>query len=287
MQRTLKVLKFAVFGIVGLAVIAAAALFVRSEWILRKNYPSELRGFESSVPDLVEGERLARLRGCADGCHGPGNQGNVFIDDWVMARVNAPNLTRVIPEYSDAELERLLRQGVRKDGRSSLVMPSAMLSGLADEDLALIVSYLRSLPPVDGPGRRLSVGPLARVALSLGQFSPAAAEVQLNPPRTVPRDDPLAFGRYLARTVCTECHGVDLGGNPMSGSPDLRITAAFGEEDFVRLMREGRGLEGRELGLMADVAVGRFAHFTDEEIGALYAFLTDRASRPPAEAESD
>lgn len=42
-------------------------------------------------------------------------------------------------------------------------------------------------------------------------------------------------------------------------------------------MREGVPLDGRELGLMKRVAVGRFSHFTDEEIAALHAYARARA----------
>jgi hypothetical protein len=39
-------------------------------------------------------------------------------------------------------------------------------------------------------------------------------------------------------------------------------------------------LNGRDLGLMGEVARYRFSAFTDDEIDALYAFLTDRAAKP-------
>jgi hypothetical protein len=39
-------------------------------------------------------------------------------------------------------------------------------------------------------------------------------------------------------------------------------------------MREGVPRDGRKLGLMGDVARSRFVHLTDEEVGALYAYLS-------------
>ena len=45
-------------------------------------------------------------------------------------------------------------------------------------------------------------------------------------------------------------------------------------------MREGIGLGGRELGLMREVAIGRFAHFTEAEVDALYAYLRTLAAQP-------
>jgi hypothetical protein len=55
--------------------------------------------------------------------------------------------------------------------------------------------------------------------------------------------------------------------------PPLTIVAAYSLEDFTTLMRTGVPIGGRELDLMATVAVSRFSHFTDMEIVALHTFL--------------
>jgi cytochrome c553 len=88
--------------------------------------------------------------------------------------------------------------------------------------------------------------------------------------------DPVGFGRYLSTTACTECHGADLDGG--RDVPDLRIAAAYTSEQFARLMHDGVALGDRDTGFMSSVARGRFRHFTDEEIAALYAYLRHRAS---------
>jgi hypothetical protein len=44
-------------------------------------------------------------------------------------------------------------------------------------------------------------------------------------------------------------------------------------------MREGVPIGGRDLELMDDVARGRFVHFTDEEVGDLFAYLNFRSGR--------
>jgi len=48
-------------------------------------------------------------------------------------------------------------------------------------------------------------------------------------------------------------------------------------EEFQTLMRTGVPKGGHELDLMAEVARGRFVHFTDEEVEALYRYLQARA----------
>ncbi len=83
-------------------------------------------------------------------------------------------------------------------------------------------------------------------------------------------------------TTCNECHGFSLRGDvPWGGStaPDLLIVMAYDEAAFAHLMRTGKALGDRELPMMSGVARGRFAHFTDEEIVDLHAFLRDMGAR--------
>ena len=107
----------------------------------------------------------------------------------------------------------------------------------------------------------------------------ASHAASADPPATTPRHDPLAWGRYLAMTACTECHGLDLRGFPGDDAPGLRVVAGYPDEAFEALLRTGRGLGDRELGLMGEVALSRFQHFTDEEIGALRAWLRHAIER--------
>src|SRR5437764_15413077 len=59
----------------------------------------------------AHGERLSWVLGCR-GCHGPELQGHRFYERY------ASNLTRELPNYSDVQIERLLRTGVPRDGRT-------------------------------------------------------------------------------------------------------------------------------------------------------------------------
>jgi len=69
---------------------------------------------------LAHGKRLATVLGCT-ACHGENLQGtNVTDDDPDFGDMNAPNLTLLLTAYNDAELERVIRQGVPKDGRITL-----------------------------------------------------------------------------------------------------------------------------------------------------------------------
>lgn len=86
-------------------------------------------------------------------------------------------------------------------------------------------------------------------------------------------DNPERFGKYIAMTSCSECHGSDLRGGADDFSPPLTIVAAYTLENFTTLMQTGVPIGGRELDLMAEVAKNRFSHFTDSEIASLHAYL--------------
>jgi mono/diheme cytochrome c family protein len=255
-----------------------ATVYGTSQRAVNRSYEAPLAevAFAATPGLLAEGERLARIRGCI-GCHGREMEGQVFFDERWVARIVAPDLTRIAAELTDAELERVIRRGVRPDGRGVWVMPSNMFYHLSDEDVAAIIAYIRSVPPRNGPRTEVRLRLLGRVGLATGKFPAITGAIDASEPRmTVNRDDPLSLGRYLALTSCTECHGMDLRGHPPQ-TPDLRIAAAFSPEAFTRLMREGTGLGGRELGLMGLVGRDRFSHFTDAEIAALHAFLVTLA----------
>ena len=81
------------------------------------------------------------------------------------------------------------------------------------------------------------------------------------------------------RTVCSECHGSDLGGSTGIGAPNLALVIAYSLDDFRELMHTGVPIGDRKLDLMEEVAIGRFSRFTDLEIENLHAYLQTLASR--------
>lgn len=231
---------------------------------------------------IAEGARLARIEGCR-ACHDDGLTGGfAFADDLLLGRVVAANLTRVLPAYTDLELVRLLRYGVRRDGTSAVVMPADMFVHLSDDDLGKLIAWLRTVPPSGEAHRKRSIGLMGRVRIVTGDYVPSAELVPADArwPRTRPDpSDPDAYGRYLAMTACSECHGQDLAGLASAGAPDLAMAAAYSPEQFRRLLRSGEGLGGRDLGLMTVVAPLRFGELTDGEIDALHAWLVARTRR--------
>jgi mono/diheme cytochrome c family protein len=277
----LKWLLIGLGGIVGIALLGVAVIYVLLGSDLRRTF--DVAGNTITVPgdmaSIAEGERLTRLRGCNNGCHGKTTTGGVLFELPDGTRVVAPDLPRAVREYSIEDLERLIRHGVKPDGTSViLVMPSEMFYNLSDKDLGSIIAFLKSQEPgeVELPGT--IVGPLGRLLLFFFKQmvgTVLAAEVI---DHDAPRIDsstqgPLTHGRYLALTVCSECHGSDLRGAPDGSAPNLMVAASYSIENFEILMRTGVPIGDRELDLMASVAVRRFSNFTDEEIGALHTYL--------------
>lgn len=271
----------AVAGLAVLAVAGAAAVFGYSEWLIRRPVDEPLVAVTAaSGPEAVaRGERLSALYGCS-GCHGGDLHGDFVSEEPGVMTSHAANLTRVIWDYDDAELARAFRAGVRHDGSALWAMPSESWVAVTDAEAADLIAFLRTHQPSGEAQPAPRLGLRGRWLLVTGRLplTPAwVAEARARPPL----DAGPAFerGRHIASTVCSECHASDLTGRD---SPDLMIAASYDREGFRRLMRTGRPIDDRDLGLMGEVARGRFVHFTDDEIDALHAYLVARAERMPA-----
>lgn len=274
MRRFLRLAGIAVGSLVVLAVLALAAVWILSERALRRTWlvPLDAVVFNVDSSALAEGERLARLRGCWDGCHGPGAAGEVFVDEPGVVRLVAPDLTKAVRRMTDAELARLVRHGVRADGTGVFAMPSDMLRHLGDAELGAIIAFLRSVPPTDGPDYALEPRILGRIGVVAGQLK-AMPEIiaTLQPPVPPAPAGSVEQGMHLVMSVCSECHGADARGS--GNNPDLAVAASYTEDQFRTLMRTGVPPGGRDLGLMKDVALSRFSHFTDDEVTVIYRYL--------------
>jgi mono/diheme cytochrome c family protein len=217
MRTLVKWLAIGTGSVAVLLVLAAATLYAVSSYKLGKRHDVSPQGL-ALLPDssaIAYGARLATILGC-HGCHGADLEGRIMFNQRFTARVVAPNLTEVRGVHSDLDFVRMLRHGVRPNGRSAIpAMPSPSYTYLTDEDLAAIIAYVRSVPSTgerDFPSTRM--GLLVRLALVTGALNmPADVIDHSRPPTTVDREDLEGFGRYLSLAICTECHGNDLRGS--------------------------------------------------------------------------
>lgn len=265
------------------ALVAIAAIHASNRRLLDRTYPVQPTAVAAArgADAVARGRHLADITGCTD-CHGADLRGRTFIDDgWWRGRYFASNLTLKAQAYSDDDLARVVRDGVRPDGRGVVQMPAFGYVRLSDAELADIVSFIRSLPAGGRVQDPHHIGPLDQWDLWRGQtFRPAvsyvAAERAKEPPSLGAEHE---RARHLVGIVCAECHGGDLTGNGwQTGAPDLAIAAAYSREQLTRLLRAGIGADGKPKGLMTRVARDRLHHLDDQEIGAIHAYLRARAA---------
>ncbi len=132
---------------------------------------------------------------------GRGLSGGMVFDAPVF-KAYASNITpdadTGIGKWTDAQLGKSIREGVRPDG--SIIgppMPVEFLRDVSDADLAAIIAYLRAQPPV-----RNAVPKSAYKIPLPPSYGPPVSNVQ-----APPRSDAVKYGAYLvAMGHCMDCH---------------------------------------------------------------------------------
>ena len=269
-------------GVLLLLLIAISVVYVQSNRVINQRYaftPHPI-AVPTDSASIAEGYRLAKMR--CFGCHGDSLQGRAdFFDEPGIARIVAPNVPRKLASVSDAEFAGFLRSGIRKDGTSPFVMPPPGFYHISDADLGALIAYLRTVPDhgKEMPGNSYRL--LGRVGVMVGQFKTAVALFDTTQER-VGQDPAWATtrrGEYLARVICTECHGLRLTGDPQavggeSPAPSLAGALAYSLEEFTNLLRTGTPRDpGKQLGLMGETARRSLTWLTNEEIAAIHEYL--------------
>jgi len=202
------------------------------------------------------------------------------------ARNITPDPETGIGKWTDAQLVRAIREGIRPDG--SLIgppMPFEFYRGISDADAQALVAYLRAQPPVK------NVVPKSVYRMKL---PPAYGPPIKNKIVAPPQKDLVKYGAYLAGPLghCTDCHtpwvkdGVDLkrvgaGGNPFKGpwgvSVSRNLTAHetglknWSDAEIARAIREGKSRDGSAL--KPPMAFAWYKNIDDADMTALIAYL--------------
>ena len=280
-------------AVVVASIVSVGVLFIyfASQHEIEKQYyiPFEPYALQSNANAVANGKRLAVLTGCYQGCHGQTLEGSVMFDEPGVARIAAPNITTALRDYSNPELVRLLRHGLKRDGKSAWIMPSQMFSHLSEQDMNDLIAFIRSVPQLPGVDPEVNIQFLGRVGIVSGKLPSVASQIdhRAKPSAVVDRSNTLKYGEYLVKNTCVECHGVDLKGWEFIKAPDLRIARAYSDEAFVQLMRTGLGLGNRNLGLMTKISEVRFPHLSDDDIRAIRLYLNAFAAEAEAMAAID
>lgn len=213
---------------------------------------------------LARGDYLVNGVVACGNCHTPRNPDATAVADMRLAgsfvieepefRAYAPNITQDeetgIGAWSDAEIIRAIREGVRPDGTIiGPPMPIPSYRAMSDSDVEAIVAYLRTV----APKRNLVPKSVYHIPL------PESWGPPLTTVPDVDRNDVLAYGSYIGNALghCMECH------TPIvEGSFDFTRTGAGGF-----LLNKPLGLE------LAAVAANITPHpeqgigdWTDDEI---------------------
>lgn len=243
-------------------------------------------GAQTSDPAAIRahGERLSHILGCR-GCHSATLQGQLFNSDTPeQGKLNASNLTRVVPTMNDAQLEALLCTRRHPDRGGLWVMPSQVFQRLSAADMAALIAHLRTVKPDGAPTPPLSFTAKGLAEIESGTLMPVAAYVAqykaVLPPDLGAKH---ALGRYLAGATRSECHGRDLTGvpdfEPNMSTPDLDVAGAYSEAELTQLISTGKGKTPRNLGLMGVVGKSHFGYLTPRERSAIVGYTKARAAR--------
>jgi len=263
------------------------------------------RHFEATQQRLERGRYLATgLAGCLD-CHsqrdwsghgapviaGTEGAGAEFPITGLPGRVVAPNITPDAETgagtWTDDQLARAIREGISHDGRTLFpIMPYTEFHDMSDEDLASIVVYIRSLPPINHPLPKTEIAfPVKYLIRSVPE--PVTGMVASPDPA-----NRVEWGKYLASLGgCSGCHtpqvrGHDIPGGAFSGgsvfegpwgrvaaanlTPDASGISYYDEALFIQTIRTG-AVKARKLSPI--MPFGVYKNLTDDDLKALFAYL--------------
>ena len=269
--------------------------------------PVSAEKFEATEARLARGKYLVEGPGACFHCHTehdfskpdyPINQAMKGAG-WAMpipdlnniaARNITPDPETGLGSWSDDEIARAIREGIRKDGTALFpVMPYPNFASLDDEDVKSIVVYLRTIPPVKNvvPTRQLP-GPLEYIVKTIPK--PITTPQPSHPAAT-----PEERGKYLVTIAsCAECHSAAASGSPIAGleygggnkfeppvadpkpvyslniTPDPSGIAHYDESLFLQMIKTGQ-VPGRMVNHIMPLEF--FKNITDDDLRDMFAFL--------------
>lgn len=214
----------------------------------------------------------------------------------------APNISSDpefgIGAWTDAEIERAIREGISRDGRlMGPPMAFAYYNQISTNDMRAIIAYLRTVPPV----QREVPASTYYIPLPPAWGEPVT-EVIPDPPKS----DQVEYGYYLAHNLghCTQCHtplvegvedfsrigaGMNIFPQPFGydwSAVAANITShetlglgAWTDDEIKRAIVYGISRDGRQL--LPFMGFSFYERISDEDLDAIVAYLR---TIPPAEA---
>ena len=290
-----RALRWALRVLIALVVIVAAAVavvYALGQYKLSRSVtvPQSALAERLTQGDPKHGAHLVTAIVRCTTCHAANGGGLLLFQNFALGTFYSANLTRGpggSGEFSDADWVRALRFGGAPDGRPLIIMPSRDFAELSHGDLADIVAYLRSLPPVSNSVPAPHLGPVAEAAVAFGVFHPDADDIRKDAPTpsNVPPAVSAAYGRYLVRVAaCMGCHGAHLSGGTSPGGAIAQNLTPSGDvghwtlEQFTQTLRTGRRPNGTTLS--KQMPWPEIGQMTDGELHAIYLLLKSTPPRP-------
>jgi hypothetical protein len=304
-----KLLKILAYVVVCLAVVLPVAVSLTIGWrpfIGPRARPLTNLKFESTPQRLARGQYLSNnLLGCFE-CHAErewtrhdapliestrGAGYSEFPMAGLPGHVIPPNITPD-PEtgagrWSDDMLARAIREGIGHDGHALFpFMAYPDFRHISDEDLASLIVYLRSIPPIR------KVLPKTEMIFPVNYLIRSAPEPLTEP---VPQPDvstPVKRGDYLVTIAgCTDCHTPQAKGQPIRDlefaggvvfdgpwgrvasaniTPDASGISYYDETLFLEMIHTGY-VKARTINQI--MPWEDFRNLTDEDLKAIFAYL--------------
>jgi mono/diheme cytochrome c family protein len=289
MKKILIVLAKIIALLIGLIALGVTALLAIGYFRFNKPYDIPVAALEIPTDEagVARGEHLVNAIAHCTYCHGPELAGKVVVNANGMGIVVAPNLTSgeggLGTSYTGEDWVRAIHHGVTLKGRSVIIMPSLSFDAIGAKDLAAIIAYLQTIPPVDNILPETKLGPLALAMVAAGPLAEAMSAIHIDhatPLPTAPVEGAtIEYGAYLVEIgQCRLCHGAELAGGRVSPSAPLGPNLTPGgepgfwtEEQFFSVIRTGRHPSGRELNSV--MPWKHFANMTDTELRAIWIYL--------------
>jgi mono/diheme cytochrome c family protein len=233
MKTILRVLKWS--GLVVLAAAAGLAFYVSITWNKDWDVPTPDLHASTDPAIIARGEYIVYGPAHCIECHvsdlqeydrffetgqPPRMSGGYKFPIGPLGTLYSKNITpdpeTGIGRYTDPQIARMLRHGVRPDNKASipLLMP---FWNMSDDDIVAILSFLRAQEPVKKAPPPNEWSLLGKVMKSF--VSATRPKMDGHPPKTAPPPEvSVARGKYLAESVA-DCSGCHTPFNEMTGSP--------------------------------------------------------------------
>jgi mono/diheme cytochrome c family protein len=283
-----KILKFLAFFIL-LVIVMVLTLIgwghfqLNAELDITRNQP--VLNISRQQASAETGNRIVLIRNGCIHCHGLDLSGQLFIDDLMMGQIGGSNLTPArLKDWTDEEIARAIRYGLNRENKSLRFMPASEFQYLSKSDIASVVAYLRSVAAVEKASPEISIGPMAKILFGIGQLPIlASANSLIKSDLDVQKPEEAAtveFGKYLVESACSGCHGMDLQGGAIPGSPPdwppalplSGLTASgYTMPGFINAMRSGVRPNGQLL--LSPMAESTVRIMSETELEAIWRFL--------------